>query len=44
MDQYSQYASQNLTYSWNVSSVDAKNNKFFLKLKFDDPEAISASS
>ena len=33
-----------MTYTWNATSVDAKNNKFFLELKFDDPEAISASS
>lgn len=33
-----------MTFSWNVTSLDAKNNKFFLKLNFDDPEAISASS
>lgn len=44
MGQYSQYATKNLTYTWNATSVDAENNKFFLELKFDDPRAISASS
>ena len=33
-----------MTYTWNATSVDTKNNKFFLELKFDDPAAISASS